>query len=174
MNITTMRFPRQLEAEGTVDIIRGALLARTATLWTGGAIEVPVITPTEPLKTALQRARRQGRVRVGLEAILHKLAGEHKGIAHVKAHTDTPYGDRMSRLLFVSDDGTERFYRHIEQLLEAHAPRLLCCRLTIDGNALGSLVTGKEGTIKVVMAEHKDSVSDILRALVAGQEGMAE
>jgi hypothetical protein len=43
---------------------------------------------------------------------------------------------------------------------------LLGCFLDIDGGALGHLITGKEGVIKIVMAEHKDVVSGILHALV--------
>jgi dsDNA-binding SOS-regulon protein len=35
---------------------------------------------------------------------------------------------------------------------------------------LGSALTGKEVRIKLLMAEHKDAVSEILRTMVAGQE----
>ncbi len=42
------------------------------------------------------------------------------------------------------------------------------CLLNINGSALGNLFTGKEGVIKLIMAEHKDVVSDVLRALVSG------
>lgn len=41
--------------------------------------------------------------------------------------------------------------------------------LDMDGNALGSVITGKERQIKVIMAEHKEAVSEILRALLAGR-----
>jgi hypothetical protein len=40
--------------------------------------------------------------------------------------------------------------------------------LDMDGSALGSVITGKERQIKVIMAEHKDAVSELLRALVEG------
>ena len=60
------------------------------------------------------------------------------------------------------------------ELLEAHAPRLLGCLLDIDGVALGELFTGKGSVIKIVMAEHKDVVSDVLRALVAGHDGISQ
>ena len=166
MNKSDMRFPRQLEADGSAEIIRRELMARTTKLWTGSKMDVPVITLSEPLKMALQKARLQGRIRYGFELILEKLASEKRGIANVRRQTDAPYGDRLSRLLLFSNDGAERFYRHIEQALEEHAPRLLGCLLTIDGGALGHLITGKEGVIKIVMAEHKDVVSDILHALV--------
>jgi len=79
MNISEMRLPRQLEADGSDETIRGELLARTSKLWTGGEIDVPVITLSEPMKAALKQARLQGRIRFGFEPILQKLAGEKKG-----------------------------------------------------------------------------------------------
>ena len=170
MNISEMRFPRQLEADGSAEIIRGELMARTSKLWTGGTIDVPVISLSEPMKKALKQARLRGRIRFGFEPILQKLASEKRGITNVREQTDAPYGDRISRLLLFSNDGAERFYRHIEQILEAHAPRLLCCLLDIDGGALGELFTGKGSSIKIIMAEHKDVVSNVLRALVSEHE----
>jgi hypothetical protein len=161
-----MRFPRQLEADGSADIIRRRLLIRTTKLWTGSKIDVPVITPSESLKMALQQARLQRRIRYGFEPIFEKLASEKRGIANVRRQTDAPYGDRISRLLLFSNDGAERFYRHIEQSIQTHAPRLLGCMLDIDGGALGHLITDKESVIKIVMAEHKDVVSGILRSLI--------
>ncbi len=170
MNIADMRFPRQLEAEGSAEIIRGELMTRTSKLWAGGKIDVPVIALSEPMKTVLKNARLQGRIRFGFEPILQQLAGEKKGITNVREQTDAPYGDRISRLLLFSNDGAERFYRHIEPVLEAHAPRLFGCLLDIDGAALGELFTGKGSGIKIIMAEHKDVVSNVLRALVSGHE----
>jgi hypothetical protein len=165
MNLSTMRFPRQLEAEVSAEVIRRALMARTAKLWVGSKIAVPVISLSEPLKMALHKARMQGRIRLGFEPIFEKLAAEKKGIASVQIQTGVSSGGRISRLLLFSNDGAERFYRHIEQALQAHAPRLLGCFLDIDGGAMGRLITGKDGVIKIVMAEHKDVVSDILRAI---------
>ena len=174
MNLIDMRFPRQLEAEGSVEIIRRELMAHTARLWAGSNIDVPLITLSEPLKIALKRARLQGRIRYGFGPIFEKLAGDKKGIANVKRQTEAPYGDRVSRLLLCSNDGAARFYRHIEEVSQLHAPRLLCCLLNIDGGALGQLITGKDGVIKIIMAEHKDVVSDILRALVSGHDGISQ
>jgi hypothetical protein len=149
------------------------LMARTAKLWPGGTIDVPVISLSEPMKTALKQARLRGRIRFGFEPILQQLAGEKKGITGVREQTGAPYGDRISRLLLFSNDGAERFYRHIEPVLVSHAPRLLGCLLDMDGAALGELFTGKGSVIKIIMAEHKDAVADVLRALVFGHDGIS-
>jgi hypothetical protein len=169
MNLSDIQFPRQLEADGDAEDIRAVLMARTVKLWPGGSLDVSMITMSDPLKEALQKARLKGRIRCGFEAIVDRLESERKGIANVRERHGAPYGDRVSRLLLFSNDGAERLYRHLEQLLLAHASRLLGCLLDIDGITLGNIIAGKDRQIKVVMAEHKEAVSDILRAIVAGQ-----
>ncbi len=169
MNLSDMRLPRELEADGTAGTIRQVLMARTVQLWSGSNLSVPMITMSDSLKKVLQRASISGHVRCGLEAISDRLERERKGITHLREGRGLPTGDRVSRLLLISSDGAERFYRHVEHLLQLHAPRLLCCMLDVDGNALGSVVTGKERQIKVIMAEHKEAVSELLRALLEGR-----
>jgi hypothetical protein len=170
MNLSDIRFPRQLEADGTAEAIRKALMAGTVKLWSGGDLDVARIAMDEPLKEALRMARLKGQLEYGFETVSDRLVGESKGIGNVRGRGGAPYGDRVSRLLLCSNDGAERFYRHIESLLLAHAPRLLGCLLDIDGIALGSALTGKETRIKLLMADHKDAVSEILRAMVAGRK----
>jgi hypothetical protein len=129
-----------------------------------------MIMMSDPLKKALQKARLKGQIRCGFEAIFDKLENERKGIANVRERQGAPYGDRVSRLLLFSNDGAERLYRHIEHLLQAHAPRLIGCLLDIDSSTLGNLITGKDRKIKLVMAEHKEVVSEILRGIIAGHD----
>jgi hypothetical protein len=128
-----------------------------------------MITMGDPLKKVLKRANLNGQIRWGLEAISDKLAKERRGIDHLREEKGLPSGERVSRLILISNDGAQRFYRNIEHLLQLHAPRLLGCMLDMDSSALGSLITGKERQIKVIMAEHKGVVSEILRTLLAGQ-----
>jgi hypothetical protein len=168
MNLSDIRFPRQLEVDDTAETIRQALMACTVKLWLGGDLDVSMITMSEPLKKVLRNARLKGQIRCGFEAIFAKLENEKKGITNVRERQGAPYGDRISRLLLFSNDGSERFYRHIEHLLQAHTPRLLGCLLDIDGSALGNVITGKDRKIKLVMAEHKEVVSGILRTIAAG------
>jgi hypothetical protein len=170
MNLSDIRFPRELEADGNTDTIRQALMARTVKLWPGGHLDVSIIMISDPLKKALQKARLKGQIRCGFEAIFDKLENERKGLANVRERQGAPYGDRVSRLLLFSNDGAERLYRHIEHLLQAHSPRLLGCFLDIDGIALGNVIAGKDRNIKIVMAEHKEVVSDILRGIIAGHD----
>jgi hypothetical protein len=169
MSLLDMRLPRELEADGTAGAISQVLLARTVQLNACGDFSVPVITMGDSLKKVLQRANLNGQIRWGLEAISDKLEKERRGIDRLREGRCLPSGERVSRLILISNDGAQRFYRHIEHLLQFHALRLLGCMLDMDGSALGSLITGKERQIKVIMAEHKGVVSKILRTLLAGQ-----
>lgn len=171
MNLSDMRFPRQLEAAYGRETIRRVLTDRTIKLWSAGDLDVPLIIMKDPLKKALQAALLKGLIRCGLEGVSEKLRSERVGIANARERDNVPHGERISRLILFTNDGAERFYRHVEQLLRSHAPRLLGCLIDVPGSALGQLVTGKDRQIKLVLAEHKDAVSEIVRAIIGGQEG---
>jgi len=170
MNLSEIRFPRQLEADESAETIRQVLMARTVNLWSGSDLKVPVVTMSDPLKKVLRAAILKRQVRCGLEGIAGKLEHERAGIDNVKGRGDDPYGERVSRLLLFSNDGAERFYRQVERLLVLHSPRVLGIFLDEESGALGRLITGKERAVKLVMAEHKDAVSDILRAIAGAYE----
>ena len=170
MNWSNIRLPRELEADHTAGVVRQVLTDRTVKLWPGGELDVPCIAMTDPLEKALLHAKLLGQVRCGFEDILAALENEARGIENARKQKGVPASDRVSRLLLFSTDGAERFYRHVEQLLQVHAPRVLGCLLDIDGTALGKLITGKERVVKLVMAEHKEAVSSILRAMAAGHD----
>jgi hypothetical protein len=165
MNLSDLKLPRELEADGSAETIRRVLWTSTVQLWPGSDLSIPIISIGGPLKKVLQMANLNGHIRWGLEAISDKLKKEQAGIANLREGKGLPTGDRVSRLLLFSNDGAERFYRHIEHLLKLHAPRLLGCTLDMDSNALGSLIKGGQSQIKVIMAEHKGIVSEILRTV---------
>jgi hypothetical protein len=169
MNFSDMQFPRQLEADYDAETIRRVLTKRTVRLWSGGDLHVPLIEMADHLKKVLERAMAKGHIRCGFEEIAERLKNERAGIEHVEKRRGITHGDRVSRLILFSNDGAERLYRHIEQLLRSHSPRLLGCLLDIDSSAFGELMTGRARQIKVVMAEHKDTVSEALRAVLAGR-----
>ena len=166
MNLSDTRFPRQLEAAGLAEKIREVLAVRKTMLWPEGKLEVPVLNISESLAGAIRKARMQRRVRSGFDEIFDKLASEKKGIDHLHEQMKSQQNERISRLLLFSNDGAERLYRHIEQALTEHHLRIMGCQLDTDGKTLGQLITGRSVGIKVILVEHKDAVSDVLRALV--------
>jgi hypothetical protein len=174
MDLSEMRFPRHLEAEYDPDMIRRVLMNHAARLWPGGNLHVAVIATGDQLKKALQEAMLKGGLRLGLEGASAKLRSEKAGIDNISGRSDASHGTRISRLILLSNDGSERLYRHVEQLLLLHTPRVLGCLLDMDSSAFGKAITTRDKEIKVVMAEHKDVVSGILRAVLDGRCGIGE
>ena len=166
MPVQELRLPRQLEADALCATIRGVLAARPRRLWRGGALEVPVLALTDPLGAALKAALGRGQLRRGLEAVVGALEAEHRGLAAVARRTGRDRGERISRLCVVASDGAERFYRQVERCLATHAPHVLGCLLEVDGATLGKVLYGRDTAVKLVLADHKDAVSAILRSLV--------
>ncbi len=155
-----LRLPRQIEADAGCAAILAVLTARTRKLWRGGAVDVPILALTDSLATALKSALARGQLRRGLEAAVGALEAERHGLAALGQQ-----GRRMSRLCLVASDGVERFYRQVERCLVTHAPRLLGCLLEVDSATLGELLYRRDTTVKLVLADHKDAVSAILRSL---------
>ena len=161
-----MLFPRQLESDGSVDKIRQVLAERKTLLFPEGSLELPLLVVNKSLTDALRKARLQRRVCVGMDDALEKLAAEKKGLDELRQKTASLQQERISRLLLFTNDGASRLYRKIEQTLTEHHSRTLGAMFDMDSNALGRIITGKSGGVKVILIEHKDAVSDILRALV--------
>ncbi len=67
---------------------------------------------------------------------------EGHGIDLLNQHT--AQGQRISRVVLLSDDGSTNFYRTVDRLLEKHAPRVLGCVVEADSFHLGSLLFGPE------------------------------
>jgi hypothetical protein len=141
------------------------LAARPRTLWRDGTVEVPVLALTDSLAAALRTALGRGQLRRGLAAAVGTLEAEGRGLAAVARRTGNERGERISRLCVVAADGAERFYRQVERCLATHAPRVLGCLLEVDGAVLGKLLYGRDAAVKLVLADHKDAVSAILRSL---------
>jgi hypothetical protein len=128
-------------------------------------LEVPIVEMNGLLAEAIQRACLRRRIRLGLEAIAEKLTSEERGLARIVDKEPSFHGERISRLILFSRDGAERLYRHLETLLLSHTPRLMGCRIDVDAVALGTLVTGRERPVKVILVEHKQDVAAVLKAM---------
>ncbi len=167
INLTIVRFPRKLESTDACEAVRRILLARIVKIRPDSNFDIPRIELEKPLEDALRKSRLRGQICCGFDDIADKLENERIGIISTRRRTDAPFGNRISRLLLFSNDGAERLYRHIEEILKIHSPRILGCLLNIDSAALGRLINRRESKIKIVMADHKDAVCEILRAIAA-------
>jgi hypothetical protein len=162
-----MRLPRSLEADPRGAALLRALDTRTVRLWPGSEREVPVADMDAELAAALRSAHAAGRVVRGLESAERTLAAEERGLRLADRESGAARGERVSRLLILSGDGAERFYRQVEALLRRHGPRVLAVRVAADADALGALLFGPGRRARLLLVEHKDAVASVLLALAA-------
>jgi hypothetical protein len=161
----TLRLPKAVEDEPSAAHLASALAARAQPLGAGSELRVPRAKIASPLATALRSADSAGRIIRGREGAERALATEDRGLKHVDRKTGVERGRRVSRLLVLADDGSERFYRDVEWLVNRHAPRILALRLYADEHALGTLLFGPNQVARLLLIAHKDAVSAVLLAL---------
>ena len=111
----------------------------------------PLLTLTPKLRTHIFHAKSLGDLIIGYDAMAKALADELRGLRKTKN-----LGDRVSRLLLASNDGSPRFYRQLAFLQERQGPRLLICRLAVDSLLMGNILGFKEQVVKAVLPEQKE------------------
>jgi hypothetical protein len=151
--------------------VHAALRAHARKLWEGSRLVVPTARWSPALEKALEGAQRERRLVRGLEQIEKVLEREAHGQSLADARSATPRGSRVSRLMLVSNDGTERFYRQVERLVVAQSPRLLAIRVDGDSSQFAGSVPEAAGVVRALMIEHKELVASVLTALYAGEPG---
>jgi hypothetical protein len=169
-----LRLPRKVEDDPAAAHLASELTARALPLWPRGELRVARADLSPALEAALTSAFSAGRIVRGLEDTTRALAAEARGLANVDQRTGAARGARVSRLLVLADDGSERFYRSVESLLRRHSPRVLALRLSADEEALGQLLFGPGRVARLLMVERKDAVSQVLLALAATWSGPSE
>jgi hypothetical protein len=164
-SMQNLRLPKSVEADPRAEQLRSVLGANVQQLWSEGELKVPSAPFEATLITALMSAFSSGFMLRGLDAAERKLESEERGLKRVDERSGVERGQRVSRLLLLSDDGAERFYRQVERCLLRHGPRVLAIRLNVDAVGLGELFFGPGGLARCLLIHHKDAVSAILLAL---------
>lgn len=159
------RLPKLVEADPRIHGLLEGLHSRAERLWPGGVLTVATAARSPAVEAALLLAQHEGRLVRGLEGAQTQLEAEKRGLANADRSRSTPRGERISRLLVLSNDGAERFYRQVEALLRRHGSRVLAIRFEMDAAQLGELLFGSGRVARLVMLERKESVSRVLLAL---------
>ncbi len=116
----------------------------------------------------LFHARRARYLARGLEGAETLLAAEAAGIEKTASSRENPELVRISRLLIISSDGSERFYRQVDRLRERFANRLEILLLDCDEQALGAAAFGGGRRARALLIHHKDAVVRFLSSLDTG------
>jgi len=162
--ITTYKLPRQLVSDPKAEGLLEQLFTCTRKLKPESSIVLPVLELTDALKNALVSARRTGRAVRGYENASDLLNLESVGINKLKKQGGQ--GDRISRLVLMSNDGMDNFYNKAEKLIIKHFPRVLGCIIESDSYELGSLLFGEGKIAKLILIDHKDAVSGVLLSII--------
>ena len=156
------RLPRSLESDPQLQTF---LARHTSPLQPESSLSVPTIALHKDLQEALAFARRCGRVRGGLESIEIQMQKEAAGLAKVAAKGTPNQPSGASRILFVSNDGSPRFYRSTQSLVAKHSPRLYLIKLDLSSEQMGKQFFGPEAKVKAMLVSEKDFVIKCFQAL---------
>jgi hypothetical protein len=167
-SLDSIRLPKALANDAREPALHAALREHAKTLWAGGELRLPTARWSDGLAITLANAQRQGQLVRGLEQVETVLEREARGLSMADARSATVRGTRVSRLVLVSNDGTERFYRQVERLVRTQGQRLLAIRVDVDSEQLAGVVPQASGVVRAIMVEHKDSVAQVLLALYPG------
>jgi hypothetical protein len=161
----TFRLPKAIESDSRASQLLCVLTANSKLLWPGGTVNVPEAQLNGALWEVLLSIHHAGQVVRGLEKAEQKLATEARGQGMVDRKSGVTRGVRISRLLILTNDGAERFYRQVESLLRRHQPRVIAVRLATDAKGLGEMLYGPGRMARLLLIEHKAAVGAALLAL---------
>lgn len=165
--MSVLKLPKDVVADPRHDAVVQLLAQNTSLLWENGHHRVPTLPMTEALAAELRRGLVAGYAAQGLEFIADKLAAEQKGLdALNKKAPENPQNARVSRIIFLANDGSTRFYRDVDSLLTRYPQRLLACRLDIAGEALGQTLLGTPKMVRSVLVFDKTVGARALLALL--------
>jgi hypothetical protein len=162
-----LKLPKDVAADPRHDAVASLLATSARPLWEGGRNRAATLPMTDALAAELRAAVAVGHACQGLETCAEKLAAEQKGLdALQKWAPESSQNARASRILFLADDGSIRFYRDCDALLSLYAQRLLACRLQVPGEELGNALLGSLRMVKAVLVVDKRAAARALLALV--------
>jgi hypothetical protein len=163
-NLEALRLPKAIDSDPGGPALHAALQRSARKLWAQG-IALPTAAWSPELGSALADALRERQLVRGLGLVEKTLEREARGLSMADARSSTERGSRVSRLVLVSNDGTERFYRQVEQLLFAHGARVLAIQVGADSAQFARVVPDASGVVRALMLEHKEGVAHVLRVL---------
>jgi hypothetical protein len=159
-----LKLPKDVVADHRHDSVLSLLTSATTPLWERGEQAVATLSLTSPFARELQHIVNADLATQGLEQIEKLLAREQKGLKALAEKA--PQSERISRLLLVSKDGSERFYRDCDRLLRSHSQRLVACKLDIDGDGFGRALFGFPKLTRALLITDKRAVARALLSMM--------
>jgi len=169
LKIDKIRLPKLVEEDPGFPAVQKAL-SHQKKIWSGGRLTVSALPFNLNFVRSLQLEHRRGRLVRGYDLIERNLQNQARGMQQVDEKSGQVRGQRISRLVIISNDGADRYLRKVESLLEEHRDRTLGIMIDIDSEKLGQLFFGEGKSVKILMVEHKESVSAVLLTLAKSEQ----
>jgi hypothetical protein len=164
VTLQSLRLPKLVESDPRGVNLLQRLTAHTRPVRAGSTAFI-IVARYGGLEEIVKSAYRAGRVVRGLETAERTLAAEARGMSLVDRSSGVKRGSRVSRLLLLANDGSDGFFRQVENLLKRHVPRVLAVRLDVDAAGLGGPLFGAGRTTRLLMIQHKEAVAELLLGL---------
>lgn len=158
--------PKKLEETEEGEKILAVLQGLIKPVKPGHGYRVPSFPLSQSIINALYSARRTGRLIRGLEDADKKLAAEKTGIENVDIKTGSGRKERLSRLVIIANDGSDRFYWQTKKIVEQNRPRALAIQLDVSSFELGEILFGPGKRALFLLISHKDAVIKFLTSLI--------
>ncbi len=160
-----IRLPKALDKQPQAETILSVLTGAMQKLWSKSNISAAHLSVAEPFICSLQMEHKRGRLVRGYEMAERRLESELRGQKMVDIKTSSVRKPRISRLLILTSDCSERYLRKIESLLRIHQDRVIGIVIDMDSHRLGELFFGPGKSVKLLLVEHKESVASVLMSL---------
>lgn len=127
-----------------------------------GTIKIPRWEFSDKMLAALLKIHSTKNLIQGLESIESHLDKELKGLKALKSLPGQTQNKRLSRLLLLSNDGSERFYHNAESILIRHCDRTLGCILDASSEQIGDAVSNKASPVKALLIDDRQALENFL------------
>jgi len=165
MNQVELKLPRQVIADPRGESVEKVLTKDLGLLWAESKIEISQIEFTPAFENSLLAALRFKKLMPGLEQIEKALDFEKKGLEELRKKQGKPSPNRISRLLIIANDGSERFYRSCESLVMKHGDRLKIVGVAVPSARMVQKLFGNDRSIKALLVTDRNMVSAVLLSL---------
>jgi hypothetical protein len=167
LSMPILKLPRKVESDPRYEELKLFLATNLLPLWDKSTIRVPHVSFVPALEETLGRALGFKQLERGLEHLSQTLESERKGLVALQQKQKTAPANRVSRLLIIASDGTERFYRECETTLIRHSDRVLCLRVDAPCARLAQNIYGEGELVKALLVSDREAVAHVLFSLIA-------
>jgi hypothetical protein len=162
-----LKLPKNIVTHPNVAAMEQLFCRDMRLLHANGRLKVPRWDFDEKCRNALGIVYGFKHLTQGLESIGKSLDKELNGLKALKEQPGQTQNQRLSRLVILSNDGSERFYHQAESLLVKHADRALACIVEATAEELGEAFTKKANPAKALLIDDRKALEAFLSALAA-------